>query len=88
MPQLHFSVDRDTAAAITRQAAEAHVSLSQYLAGVMKRELRGAWPEAYLSEVVGSCASDPLHEPDELVLDDTDLNDASLDASGLDGSGR
>ena len=74
MPQLYFSVDKETAAELTRQAANEHVSLSRYLARVLKREIRGAWPGSYLSDVVGSCASDPLHEPDELALDDIDLD--------------
>lgn len=83
MPQLYFSVDSETAASLATEAKNRNISLSRYLARVMQQEVRGPWPDAYLTQVVGSCSDDPLTEPDELELDDPEL-----DGSGLDGSGR
>ncbi len=70
MPQLYFSVDRETASRLSREAENQNISLSRYLARVMKREVRETWPDAYLAQVVGSCSDDPLTEPGDLKLDD------------------
>ncbi|MBI4704190.1 MAG: hypothetical protein HY744_24030 [Deltaproteobacteria bacterium] len=73
MPQLHFSVDDKTAARLARRAAARGMSLSKYLAGLVGRAAEDTWPDGYLPSVVGSCAAAPLSEPEELVLDDTDV---------------
>ena len=73
MPQLHFSVDSETASRLSQAAANQNVSLSHYLARMVKREVGGAWPDAYLDGVVGSCRDDPLIEPAELKLDEPEL---------------
>jgi len=73
MPQLYFSVDSETASRLTNEAENQNISLSRYLARVMKREVRESWPDAYLTQVVGSCSDDPLTEPDDLELDDPEL---------------
>lgn len=73
MAQLHFSVDAETAEQLAREAGARGVSLSQYLASIVGRELPRAWPEGYLDRVVGSCAGSGLREPDELPVDDVTL---------------
>lgn len=73
MPQLYFSVDSETASRLTREAENQKISLSRYLAQVMKNQVRESWPDAYLAQVVGSCVEDPLAEPGDLVLDDPKL---------------
>ncbi len=73
MAQLHFSVDRDTAERLAQEAKARGMSLSQYLASIVRRELPQAWPEGYLDGVVGSCAGSDLREPAELPLDDVTL---------------
>jgi len=73
MPQLYFSVDSETASRLTQAAANQNVSLSGYLAQLVRREVGGAWPDGYLSQVVGICGDDPLIEPGELELDEPEL---------------
>jgi hypothetical protein len=70
MAQLHFSVDGDTAERLAREAEARGLSLSQYLASIVRRELPEAWPKGYLDRVVGSCAGSGLREPAELPVDD------------------
>jgi len=71
--QLHFSVDSDTAEQLAREADARGLSLSQYLASIVRRELPQAWPKGYLERVVGSCAGSGLREPAELPIDDITL---------------
>jgi hypothetical protein len=66
-------VDRDTAERLAREADARGLSLSQYLASIVRRELPQAWPEGYLERVVGSSAGSGLREPDELPVDDIEL---------------
>lgn len=53
MPQLHFYVPEKTADRIRQEAKAAGLSVSQYLAKVVKRELHPEWPEGFFEEVVG-----------------------------------
>jgi hypothetical protein len=70
MPQMHFSVDDQLAAELTRRAGERGVSLSRYLADLVKEATPSTWPAGYLRGVVGSCANALLEEPHDLPLDD------------------
>ena len=73
MAQLHCSVDEATAARLAEEARKRGLSLSRYLAEIVRRELPEQWPEDYLHAVVGSCASFPIKEPASLPLDDIEL---------------
>ena len=74
MPQLHFSIDNDTAADLEERARQEGIPLSRYLARLVKSGMGGAtWPDGYLDAVVGSCADAPLEEPPELPLDQVEL---------------
>lgn len=73
MPQLHFSVDEQTAAHLAREAEARGMSLSKYLASLVSRQLPARWPDGYLERVVGSFADEPLREPADLPLDEVDL---------------
>lgn len=73
VPQLHFSVDEDTARELDLRAKQAGVSLSRYLAALVRQQLGDRWPDGYLRAVVGSCADHPLEEPEELPLRAVDL---------------
>lgn len=73
MPQLHFSVDEQTAKRIQREAKRLGLTVSKYLASIVAQDLGGSWPTKYLDAVVGSCAGTALSEPPELALDDVDL---------------
>ena len=60
MPQLHFYVPEQVADRVRQEAAAAGVSVSRYLAEVVKRELHPQWPASFFEEVVGGWQGEPL----------------------------
>ncbi len=60
MPQLHFYVPETTAAVLRARARNLGQPLSKYLAGIVRRELGGDWPEGFFTELPGSWAGGPL----------------------------
>lgn len=70
MPQLHFTVDEQTAKRIEHEARVRGVSISKYLASQLALDKQDRWPAGYLEQVIGSCKDQPLIEPEELPLDD------------------
>jgi len=63
MPQLHFYVSKDLAEKIQQEAKTADLSVSRYLANLVKREVATDWPERFFDEVVGGWRGDPLQRP-------------------------
>ena len=53
MPQLHFYVPEDIAARVQEKAKARNLSVSRYLADVIKRDVGEAWPEGYFDRVCG-----------------------------------
>jgi hypothetical protein len=59
MPQLHFYVPDDVAEQIKARAARAHLSISRYVADLVKRDVGQGWPKDYferISDVVEGAA--------------------------------
>lgn len=55
MPQLHLYVPDTTAQLLKKRAQESEMSLSQYLATVVAREVGDQeWPEGFFEDVLGS----------------------------------
>ena len=63
MPQLHLYVSNNLAQKIQQEAEAADMSVSGYLASLVKREVVTDWPESYFEEVVGGWMGDPLQRP-------------------------
>jgi hypothetical protein len=63
MPQLHLYVSDDLAEKIKHEAQAADMSVSRYLANLVKREVFTNWPEMFFEEVVGGWVCDPLQRP-------------------------
>lgn len=74
MPQLHFTVDPETAKRIQREAKKRGMTVSKYLATIVTQDSGETWPPGYLRSAVGSCEDTPLTEPPELPLDDVELS--------------
>jgi hypothetical protein len=53
MPQLHFYVPEQIADRVRQEAKAAGLSISQYLAEVVKRDLQPQWPADFFEKVVG-----------------------------------
>ncbi len=65
MPQLHFYVPNELAERIIKEAAASQMSVSGYLAALVKREMAPDWPESYFEEVVGGWQGEPLERPSQ-----------------------
>ncbi len=70
MPQLHLPVDKETAERLAAEAKRRNLSLSKYLAQLVEAAAPRCWPKGYLDEVVGSCRTLGLAEPEDLAIDD------------------
>lgn len=53
MPQLHLYVSNDLAQKIQQEAEAADMSVSGYLASLVKREVVADWPDRFFEEIVG-----------------------------------
>ena len=60
MPQLHFYVPEETAERIRHEAKAAGLTVSQYIANVVKRAFSPEWPTGFFEEVVGGWQGEPL----------------------------
>lgn len=65
MPQFHFYVPDKVADRVRQEANAAGLSVSQYLAEVVKREFNPHWPEKFFEEVVGGWQGEPLQRAEQ-----------------------
>lgn len=72
MPQLHLYVSEEVAAQLRAQAKARKMSLSKYLAEIVKRETQTGWPEGYFERVVGGWEGEALERPEPLELEERD----------------
>jgi hypothetical protein len=70
MPQLHLYVPEDLATEIARRAESLGVSVSKYLADVVKKEVSPGWPPGYFEQVVGSITDETFQRPPQLPLEE------------------
>ena len=64
MAQLHFYIPDQLAEKVKVKAAHSHLSVSKYLAQLVKKEVANEWPENYF-EVFGSWEGEALERPDQ-----------------------
>lgn len=65
MPQLHFHVPEAVAERIRLEAQDADMSISSYLAMLVKREVASEWPESFFEKVVGGWTGKQLRRPSQ-----------------------
>jgi len=65
MAQIHCYVPDDIAAQLSRKAAENHLSVSRYLAGLVKKDISSGWPDGYFEQVFGQWEGEPLQRPEQ-----------------------
>lgn len=67
MAQLHFYVPDEIEVQLRHKAKQAHLSLSRYLAHLVKREAtqQNQWPKNYFNQVFGQWQGDPLVRPSQ-----------------------
>lgn len=68
MPQLHCYVPEEVAAQFQQKAKQAHLSVSKYLAKLIKNEIISQWPEDYF-ELFGSWEGDPFELPKQGIYE-------------------
>ena len=62
MAQLHFYIPDSVAGSVKVKAEHAHLSVSKYLAELVKREVADQWPENYFDNF-GQWEGEPLQRP-------------------------
>lgn len=60
MPQLNLYINEDLAGRIRQAADDADLSVSRYLAELVRRAVETEWPEGFFEEVVGGWQGEPL----------------------------
>lgn len=70
MAQLHFYVPDDVETQIRIRAKKANLTLSEYLAELVKREIeaQNQWPIGYFA-LFDAWQGDPQNKPDNLALE-------------------
>jgi hypothetical protein len=68
MAQLHFYIPDLIADKIKIKAEHAHLSVSKYLAELVKREVANQWPEDYFDNF-GKWGGEPLHRPTQGTIE-------------------
>jgi hypothetical protein len=66
MPQLHLYVPDELAAEIARRAEAQGMSISRFLAELVRRDIGTAWPEGFFEDVVGGWQGEPLRRVAQL----------------------
>ena len=67
MTRLTFYVSDDVAAAVKSRAKSQGLSLSSYLAQLVRDDVAGQWPAGFFDEVVGGWRGQPLRRPSKLA---------------------
>lgn len=63
MPQLYLYVSDEVAAEISRCAEAEGLSVSRFLARLVRERLPDDWPDGYFDRVVGGWVGAPLERP-------------------------
>ncbi|MFW6084178.1 MAG: hypothetical protein ACODAA_03100 [Gemmatimonadota bacterium] len=66
MPQLHLYVSDELASTISRRAEALGMSISRFLAEVVRRDIGTGWPDGYFEDVVGGWRGKPLERAAQL----------------------
>ncbi|BCG63965.1 MAG: antitoxin [Methyloprofundus sp.] len=74
MAQLHFYLPDSLADSVRLKAEHAHLSVSKYLAELVKREVTNQWPENYFDNF-GQWDGDVLQRPDQDALEQREILD-------------
>ena len=65
MPQLHLYLPQREASELKVRARSKGLTLSRYLASLVRRELAPGWPKGYFDAVFGGWKGEPLERPSQ-----------------------
>lgn len=74
MTQLHFYIPDSLADKVKIKAEHAHLSVSKYLAELVKREVDNQWPEDYFDKF-GSWEGESLQRPNQETFEQRETLD-------------
>ena len=66
---VYFYVPEQVAERVRQEASAAGLSVSQYLAKVVKQELHPQWPTGFFEEVIGGWQGEPLQRAEQGAFD-------------------
>jgi len=72
MPQLHCYVPDDLAKQLQQKANQAHLSVSKYLATLIKKDLDNQWPKDYF-DLYGSWEGEKIQRPEQGEVEARDV---------------
>jgi len=61
--QMHLYLPEEVAAEVRRRAEARGLSVSRYLAELVRREITGGWPEGFFENVVGRWEGELVRAP-------------------------
>lgn len=65
MAQLHLYLPDDLADEVKERAESEGMTVSAYLAAIVKNQLTRQWPEDFFSTVAGGWVGEPLERPEQ-----------------------
>ncbi len=69
MAQLHLYLPEELAQEVRRRAAERGLSVSAFLAELVRNQVADEWPDGYFEAVIGGWKGEPLERPGPLDLE-------------------
>ena len=67
--QMHLYVTDAIAEAVKKKADALGLSVSRFLADLVRREVGGSWPEGYFESVIGGWQGQPIERPPQGILE-------------------
>ena len=65
MAQLHFYLPAELVEKVRERARTYGLSVSRYIAEIVKRELVDDWPDGFFEETAGGWKGEPLERPSQ-----------------------
>ncbi len=72
MPQLHLYVPDEVASQVKAKASALGLSVSRYLADLVRRDVDVGWPDEFFEDVVGGWVGEPLTRPSQGTHEERD----------------
>jgi hypothetical protein len=69
MAQLHLYLADDLAEEVRNRAKSRGMTVSAYLAEIVRSQMTDQWPEDFFSKVVGGWVGEPLERPEQPALE-------------------
>jgi len=65
MAQVHCYIPDDLASQLGKKAEQQHLTVSKYLATLVKKDIGTGWPDGYFEQVFGQWEGESLQRPEQ-----------------------